>query len=312
MEARVITPNWILRVGHSMQLIKRFPVNRNGRDFIVSDLHGCLNLLQELLAHVDFDSNKDRLFSTGDLADRGPDSPGCLNLLNEPWFRATIGNHDDILIDYLLTLDDESLSAEHLAIRANLIHNGGDWVISDLAPLIAEMPTLVKQLCSLPLIISVGGADDDRFHVAHGDLLFNGYTPPTDLDLDSLEEEPKDPDIKVDALAGLSAVDAYNHVIWSRRLISGHRGIPLDVNHEGLSPVYVGHTIRESVERRASHLFIDGGAYVSEKHPSQGSRYGLNLIDHTNRSVHRSNGQEILTHSLEELITGAPLAKTMM
>src|SRR3546814_1255791 len=59
------------------------PSNDIGRDFIVGDLHGCLDLLQAELTRIEFDRSKDRLFSVGDLVDRGPDSMGCLRRSEE-------------------------------------------------------------------------------------------------------------------------------------------------------------------------------------------------------------------------------------
>lgn len=81
-------------------LHQRFPTNPSGRDFVVGDLHGCLDLLQAQLERVGFDTGCGRLFSVGDLVDRGPDSMGCLRLLREPWFHAVRGNHEDMLLDY--------------------------------------------------------------------------------------------------------------------------------------------------------------------------------------------------------------------
>src|SRR3546814_1363745 len=75
-------------------LHRHLPANTAGRDFIVGDLHGCLDLLQVELARIAFDPTRDRLFSVGDLTDRGPDSMGCLRLLREPWFYAVHGNHE--------------------------------------------------------------------------------------------------------------------------------------------------------------------------------------------------------------------------
>ncbi|MBK8993858.1 MAG: metallophosphoesterase [Gammaproteobacteria bacterium] len=77
------------------------PPNRRGRDFVVGDLHGYLGALQDALARAGFDPGCDRLFSTGDLIDRGPDSPGCAALLGEPWFYAVRGNHEDMLLRVL-------------------------------------------------------------------------------------------------------------------------------------------------------------------------------------------------------------------
>jgi serine/threonine protein phosphatase 1 len=73
--------------------IQRIAANSRGRDFVIGDLHGCLDQLQLKLALVSFAPERgDRLFAVGDLVDRGPDSLGCLNLLREPWFFSVLGN----------------------------------------------------------------------------------------------------------------------------------------------------------------------------------------------------------------------------
>ncbi|MBU2773296.1 hypothetical protein HMI48_05070 [Acidithiobacillus ferrooxidans] len=74
--------------------------NPEGRDFVVGDLHGCRAMLDTLLAHARFDLAKDRLFSVGDLVDRGPDSIGCLELLRESWFFPVLRNHDAMLLAF--------------------------------------------------------------------------------------------------------------------------------------------------------------------------------------------------------------------
>ena len=61
---------------------RRYPRNRTGRDFVVGDVHGMFSALRELLAVAGFDDRRDRLFSVGDLIDRGPDSRGSLDWLS--------------------------------------------------------------------------------------------------------------------------------------------------------------------------------------------------------------------------------------
>lgn len=56
----------------------------------------------EALSYVGFDTAKDRLFSVGDLIDRGPKSLQCLKLLDAPWFFAVRGNHEQMMIDWAL------------------------------------------------------------------------------------------------------------------------------------------------------------------------------------------------------------------
>jgi serine/threonine protein phosphatase 1 len=78
----------------SMALIQTVAANTRGRDFVVGDIHGWLEPLQAELDAVCFDPAVDRLFSVGDLIDRGPDSEQCLLLTREPWFFAVRGNHE--------------------------------------------------------------------------------------------------------------------------------------------------------------------------------------------------------------------------
>ena len=53
---------------------RRFERNARGRDFVVGDVHGHFDTLERLLEAVDFDASADRLFSVGDLVNRGPAS----------------------------------------------------------------------------------------------------------------------------------------------------------------------------------------------------------------------------------------------
>jgi serine/threonine protein phosphatase 1 len=89
--------------------------NKVGRDFVVGDLHGRYDLLKKAMATHDFDKTKDRLFSVGDIINRGPQSVKCLKLLKKPWFYMVLGNHEVLFIeavkngqmkDYARQIDD--------------------------------------------------------------------------------------------------------------------------------------------------------------------------------------------------------------
>jgi len=102
--------------------VKTMPANLSGRDFVVGDLHGCLSDLLLLLDKVQFEKTKDRLLSVDDLVDRGPDSWGCLSLLEEPWFYAVKGNHEDLLLDYVKKSGEISKY-----FPSDFVNNGGGW-----------------------------------------------------------------------------------------------------------------------------------------------------------------------------------------
>ncbi|BFT31162.1 metallophosphoesterase [Alteromonas sp. D210916BOD_24] len=73
---------------------KVFKKNKLGSDYVVGDIHGQYKQLMHQLKEINFNFKTDRLFATGDLIDRGPDSEKCLMLLKEPWFFSVIGNHE--------------------------------------------------------------------------------------------------------------------------------------------------------------------------------------------------------------------------
>lgn len=79
-----------LHVNHSL--------NKKGIDYFVGDIHGYYDLLIDRLNEIGFKPHCDRLFSTGDLIDRGPDSLSCVRLIDQPWFFAVRGNHEDMLL----------------------------------------------------------------------------------------------------------------------------------------------------------------------------------------------------------------------
>lgn len=101
-----------------LKLVRQLPPNTQGRDFIIGDLHGCYRLLMQAMEEVVFDKEKDRLFSVGDLADRGPSSERCLELIYEPWFYPVMGNHDLMFIQYMNGLPTDG----------DFLDNGGTWV----------------------------------------------------------------------------------------------------------------------------------------------------------------------------------------
>ncbi|WP_409409892.1 metallophosphoesterase (plasmid) [Acidithiobacillus ferriphilus] len=278
--------------------------NINAHDFIVGDLHGCRAMLDTLLAHVGFDGSRDRLFSVGDLVDRGPDSEGCLDLLHEPWFFPVLGNHDAMLMAMIMGEHGD----ERSAIYTNaFVHNGGlKWAsrftrADEFLPLLEAMP-----------LVRVIGKDADshtargvgRFHVAHAELRMPADAHSfTDLDLDCVDRPLWDMEHFIPGFG--SEGDWRDHLLWGRSLIQeiqrcarDNQPLPQE-RYAFLSTTYVGHTImppafgpgQNEPLRMESHVFLDSGAFKAAKDGKDGNpRYGLTLWCHTENRGWLLNG----------------------
>jgi serine/threonine protein phosphatase 1 len=120
----------------------RFSKNNTGQDYVVGDIHGCYELLMTRLDAVKFDRKHDRLFSVGDLVDRGRDSFRCLKLPLEPWFFAVRGNHELLMRD--------ALNGKNELLW---IQNGGIWGLDYDTDILRELVN--KIVGNLPLAIEV-------------------------------------------------------------------------------------------------------------------------------------------------------------
>ncbi|MBQ8055025.1 MAG: serine/threonine protein phosphatase [Lachnospiraceae bacterium] len=80
------------------------------RTIIIGDIHGCSGALRMLLAKILPDATKDKLIFLGDLFDRGPDSWGVFQMIQElaesygDRFVLLRGNHEDYLLQQKLPL----------------------------------------------------------------------------------------------------------------------------------------------------------------------------------------------------------------
>lgn len=97
--------------------------NNMKRVFVVSDTHGCLDILLDTLASVNFSTTDDHLLIiNGDLIDRGQQSFEMLEWYDranrEGWCFATLGNHEHMLICAYENPSDNSYI---------FYANGGQW-----------------------------------------------------------------------------------------------------------------------------------------------------------------------------------------
>lgn len=230
--------------------IQQLPTNDRGRDFVMGDLHGELHLLMQKLHEQQFDPEVDRLFSVGDLVDRGTDSLGALRLLREPWFHAVGGNHEQMMVDYVL---------RHVGGQ-RWHDNGGRWHKQVNRE---ELVSLAKLAKELPMMLIVGDDPQTQFRVVHAEWPFPS------------EQLQRDPDGTAEANA-----------LWSRTLHLQYQAFcnanqlsepyaqlltPDDIDGRDLASPYVpiqpgigltfcGHTSVRRPGLWRSHFLLDTGA----------------------------------------------------
>lgn len=211
--------------------VHSFAKNPSGRDFVVGDIHGMFGALQALLAEIDFDEQQDRLFSVGDLVDRGPDSHCALQWLAKPWFFACRGNHEQFVLD--------SSDPEQYELWVN--HNGGEWW---LALEVEEREQFVIEMNKMPLAMEVA-TGQGIVGIVHADV------PPTmswDEFADCLDNGDQ---------------DATFYAMWSRNRIAG--AVTSNPVEGRVDRVYCGHTpTRDAVTVDNVHYIDTGAVYYSE------------------------------------------------
>ncbi len=64
---------------------------------VLSDIHGNLPALQAVAAHIEA-WKADRVLVAGDMVNRGPSSPDCLQLIRERGWQMILGNHEEYVL----------------------------------------------------------------------------------------------------------------------------------------------------------------------------------------------------------------------
>ena len=124
--------------------VHRYPRNVSGRDFVVGDIHGCFTQLRAELEARGFDPQRDRLFSVGDLVDRGPESDCVLEVVERYAIKSVKGNHEDSIVRWY--------RGEEQALA--LLGNGGEWLL-DRAEDVEWVERVAAYMASLPYLIEI-------------------------------------------------------------------------------------------------------------------------------------------------------------
>ena len=241
----------------SGRIVTRYARNESGRDFVVGDIHGMFTHLRSLLDEIEFDAAADRLFSVGDLVDRGPESAAALEWLGHAWFHACRGNHEQLAID----------SGDPVLYDLWINYNGGAWWLDMDA---GSRARFREVFTNLPLAIEVETATG-VVGIIHADV-------PPRLTWSHFMEVLQARDR-----------DAALYALWSRNRIQGD-GPQLPV-HGGVERVYCGHTPTRTTIRIGNVHYIDTGAvYVHEGyadarltavqiHPERHLEYAIRTAD---------------------------------
>lgn len=213
----------------SKTMIKHFELNEKGRDFVVGDIHGCFDKLTERLRDIKFDTTSDRLFSVGDLVDRGEKSEECIRWLHKPWFHAVRWNHEQIAIDYVSGDWD----------AGNYIMNGGAWFVG--LPEV-EQACYVAMFDDLPIAIDVQ-TKNGLVGIVHADCPVNDWA---DLERELLGERS----------------DLFKAVcLWDRSRVEQGREQIIS----GVYRIYAGHTIFKIPVNLGNVHYIDTGAFLGNE-----------------------------------------------
>lgn len=141
--------------------IAHFSKNEKGRDFIVGDIHGCFTKLTQELIAIGFNCDNDRLFSVGDLVDRGSESELALDWLEKPWFNAVLGNHEQMAIMHQQGKINNNIYAA----------NGGAWFISKTEH---EKAVFAQVFNDLPMAIEIE-TDSGLVGIIHAECPYNDW-----------------------------------------------------------------------------------------------------------------------------------------
>lgn len=208
------------------------PENTQGRDFVVGDIHGVFDLLDEALKSVDFDPEKDRLIAVGDLINRGPQSEKCLEYLKQPWFHAIRGNHEEM---FLRNYKNDG-NTDLIASFANA-SNGIGWIVGKDKAFLDEMRSAFEKL---PIVIEI--------ETRNGTIGFVHADVPPEMDWQTFKQKLEEGDVSARKIA----------LTGRKRIFSSN-----DSGVAGVSRVYLGHTPVESGAKQLGNCFYmdTGGVF---------------------------------------------------
>lgn len=228
-------------------IVQHLAANRQGRDFVVGDIHAAVTPLRDRLDALGFEPARDRLLCVGDLVDRGPEHERVVDLLEEPWFYAVLGNHD---VSLLHAMGNEPPSPNGLPYRCE--RHDWFWRLEE-----AQRQRLLQGLEALPYAIEVE-TPEGLVGIVHAEV------PPEYPDWATFLAALEDP---------LTGERARYQAIWSRELGERCRDPRLEAGVEslgrvgalpGVLRVFHGHTLMSglTMRRLGNRYWIETGGWL--------------------------------------------------
>lgn len=226
----------------SVKDYKFLDVNEYREVFVVGDIHGCYTLLMQKLKEVGFNVNTDLLISVGDILDRGNENEKVFNLLNQHWFTAIKGNHEDFCYKGLY---DSAVEFYH-----KMSNNGGKWFY-ELPDDIRE--AVGRKVNSLPTLLEVD-YKGKRFGFVHADVPVEDWSLLVELVLNDNKDTGR---------------DIIETCLWNRRVVNFDTYNVADIHR-----VFLGHTVLPKIKDVGNCTFLDTGG-VFKQH---GQPYDLSIV----------------------------------
>ena len=218
-------------------LISSFDTNTIGTDYIVGDIHASFSKLCDCLNNIGFNYEKDRLFCTGDLVDRGPEPELALEWLDYPWFNTVMGNHEDMALHYFYKRENWNIFPNYKD------RNGNGWFIDSSEE---EQYKYVQKFEKLPLAIEIA-YNSYKIGIVHAEI-------------ESISWEG--------FKSNIDRHTVMHSALWGRNIIRAYYGINYNPfyldNVLDIDVICHGHSIIPKPVKLGNRLYIDTGGYYKK------------------------------------------------
>jgi serine/threonine protein phosphatase 1 len=201
---------------------------------VIGDIHGCFNTLKELVSRIKEKYTDIKIYSVGDLVDRGNFSYEVLDFVMEENIKFTCGNHD-IMFYYFVKFPEHPLAKIWL-------YNGSENTVTSYRDRFERIDAHLDEIGKAPLFLN----HEDCFISHAGVSKYFKFKLPSPIleNLDELEAIMKD------------QISNEHGILWTRDEL-------IDLGKLQV----VGHTRKENVliNRSNNTAYIDTSAYTANK-----------------------------------------------